>query len=201
MKQKEQAPDDRKNHRTETMRLAQNSSQLLIIDPQTRLVPAIKSPHDYLQRILQLVKISGALNIPTWATEHCADKIGPLCPEVSSFLEPGQILSKRTFGALDEPHISERLTETERNQFVICGVEAHVCVMQTALGLLRAGCEVFLAADACGSRFPEDRELAFRRLEQAGAVLTSVESVAFEWIGSGDHPAFRSILSLLKERG
>jgi nicotinamidase-related amidase len=85
-------------------------------------------------------------------------------------------------------------------QVVVAGCEAHVCLLQTALGLRRAGFETFVVADACGSRSPADRALALQRLAQAGAVIASTEMVAFEWLDDCRHPSFRTVLERIKQR-
>jgi nicotinamidase-related amidase len=107
------------------------------------------------------------------------------------------VIEKITFACTKEPTFTQRMTTLNRPQAVVAGIESHVCVLQTCLGLLAAGTEVFVVEDACSSRHPNDLALAMDRLRTAGAAVVSTEMVLFEWLGRGDDPQFRTILQQL----
>lgn len=138
--------------------------------------------------------------IPVLATEHCPNDIGPLIDRLRDTLKPDELFAKTRFGAVDHPEFAARLARTSRSQIVIAGMEAHVCVMQTALGIVAAGYEAFVVADAVGSRSarPTDRTLALERMHDAGCTLVGTETLLFEWTGAGDDHAFRDVLALVK---
>ena len=138
--------------------------------------------------------------IPRFATEHLADRVGRTIPRLRGRFAPGAIFAKSRFGALDHADFAAMLVATGRSQVVVCGMETHVCVMQTALGLASAGYGVFVVGDAAGSRpgRQDDRRWALERMSDAGCIVAGTETVLFEWAGSGDDPAFREVLALVK---
>lgn len=172
---------------------------VLIVDAQTRLLPAIGGGAAVLAALDRLARAADLLDVPIWATEHCADAIGPTDPLLAGRLGRDRILAKRHFDATREAGVAQALSALERPVAVVAGVEAHVCVAQTALGLGRKGWRVAVAEDACGSRHASDREAGLARLRAAGAVPVTVEALIFEWMRSADHPAFRDGLSIIKE--
>jgi len=173
---------------------------LLIVDAQTRLMPVIDQREQRIKAIGRLLRIADLVAVPVVATEHCSDAIGPTDPVLQAQAKTIRVVQKRTFDATYEPEFDEVLGRIGRRKVVICGAEAHVCVAQTALGLLGLGYSVFLVEDAAGSRHQNDRAAGLGRLRQAGCVPMTVESVAFEWLGSADHHAFKSVLGIIKER-
>lgn len=181
-------------------RIDRARSLLLVVDIQARLAPHVEDDEAILARTLALIAAAKRFGIPALATEHAADAIGPLVPPVRGRLADGDILAKRCFAATDEPGFDAWLRARGRPQVVVAGMEAHVCVMQTALGLASAGYETFVVADAVGSR-PQrrlDRTLALARLQEAGCTLAGTDTVLFEWTRAADDPAFREILPLVK---
>lgn len=199
--------------------------QLVLVDYQTRLMPAI---HDH-QRVLQKAAlVAGAarlLDVPVWATTQCADKLGGVVPQLSGFA--GNALDKWSFDACqdglldrlmpaapahDAPrggnarsmpkHLRKAKEEPEqaapRQIIVLAGVEAHVCLLQTALGLIEQELDVWVVSDASGSRRERDCDAAFDRLAGNGVELVTAEMVAFEWLGAADHPHFEQVLELVK---
>ena len=181
-------------------RISRERSVLLVVDIQTRLAPHILDHEALRLRVQALIEAARRFAIPRVATEHCAGQIGPLVEELRSAFSPGEIFAKTRFGAADDPDFVARLARTGRTQIVVAGMEAHVCVLQTALGLLANGYEVFAVADAIGSRAARraDRTLALDRVRAAGGTLVGTETVLFEWTGAGDDPAFRDVLALVK---
>lgn len=172
---------------------------VLLIDAQTRLVPAIGQGDEVVSAMDRLARAAGILGVPVRATEHCAEAIGPTVPLLGDRLESDQILAKRHFDATREPGLADALKALDRPIAAVAGVEAHVCVAQTAIGLGRLGWRVAVVEDACGSRREEDRATGLARLRAAGAVPVTVETLIFEWLESADHPAFREALGIVKE--
>ncbi len=170
-------------------------SLLLVVDVQTRLHPAIHDGAAALARAARLVAIARLLSIPAWGTEHCPDALGPLHPALRDDLD--RVFAKTRFDACGAPGLIEALPP-DRPEVILCGYEAHVCVLQTALGLIGRGHRVLLARDAAGSRDPADRDAGFARLAAAGVEFITTEMAAFEWLGDATHPRFREVLRLIK---
>ena len=182
------------------MRIARDDSALLVIDIQSKLAPHVAGHEQLIRRTQALLDAADPFGIPTLLTEHCPAQIGPVIEPVRRRFVGGSIFGKTCFGAADHPEFVDLLRQTGRKTVVVSGMEAHVCVMQTALGLRAHGYEVVVVGDAVGSRGARqlDRELALRRMEQAGCVLAGTETVLFEWTGSGADPHFRAILAAVK---
>ena len=173
-------------------------SQLILVDHQERLMPAITDGATVLARASRLAELARALGVPVTGTEQSPDKLGPLPTSLRAAC--GQVLAKTHFDACAAGLLEavQAAAAAGRHQLVVAGCEAHVCLLQTVLGLRRAGHEVWVAADACGSRAPADRELALRRLEAAGVRLVSTEMVGFEWVRHAGHAQFRMLQSLVR---
>ena len=177
------------------MLIGRTTSQLLLIDMQERLVPAVSNGEAVVGAAARLLSAARILDVPVLVTEHMADKIGPTVPDLN--VRPKEIFAKSSFSAGRQTGFRDLL---RHRQVIVCGTEAHVCVMQTALELHDAGFAVAIVEDAVGSRFTEDRDIALRRMESAGLARVSAEMVMFEWLGAGDHPAFSDVLAIIKQR-
>lgn len=174
--------------------LATTGSALLAIDLQARLMPAIAGGDAVLRNVGRLVKAARRLAVPVLFTEQNPRGLGATAPELAP--QPGEVAEKMSFDALRAAGLEGRL-DAER-ALVVAGCEAHVCVLQTVLGLLAAGRKVYVVADAVGSRDPENRRLALDRMARHGAEIVSTEMVLFEWLGDANHPDFREIVALIK---
>jgi nicotinamidase-related amidase len=185
---------------TSIRRLDRARSVLLVIDIQERLAPHVLDHEAILARTLALIAAAARFGIPAIATEHAAERIGALLPAVRDSLAAEGVFAKHCFSATDEPGFDTWLRARKRPQVVLTGMEAHVCVMQTALGLASAGYEPFVVADAVGSRAErgEDRTLALARMRDSGCTLAGTDTVLFEWTRAADDPAFRDVLPLVK---
>lgn len=170
---------------------------LVIVDLQGRLMPAIHEGQQVLEQNLRLARIAHLLGIPVIGTEQNPDKLGPNADMIKALCR--QTLHKMHFGACADglPQLLQELAP-ERRQIVVTGCEAHVCMLQTAVGLLEHGYEVIIAIDAVGSRQATSREAALARLDKLGAQLLTVEMLAFEWLRDCRHPQFREALALIK---
>ena len=180
-------------------RLDRDRSQLIIIDVQERLAPHVEGSEALIARCEALIAAATSFGIPKVLTEHCPAQIGTVVPRLRSRFEAGEIFVKSFFAATDHTEFASRLVQG-RDQLVVAGMEAHVCVMQTVLGLAAIGFEMFVAADAVGSRGvrQEDRRYALERMRAAGCTLVGTETLLFEWTRSGDDAAFRHTLGIVK---
>lgn len=170
-------------------------SHLLVIDFQARLIPAIPDSAPIIQNANRLLSVARRLGVAVSYTEQNPKGLGTTLPELAP--EAGEaVLHKMSFDACRTPEAAAHLTGDA--DLVVMGCEAHVCVLQTVLGLLSAGRKVYIVADAIGSRMEENRRAALGRMERHGAEIVTTEMVVFEWLASAEHPDFRAILNLLK---
>jgi len=168
---------------------------LLLVDLQQRLMPAIDDGETVVARAVRLAEAARLLDVPVRATEQNPAGLGPTVAPLAAY--PQAILAKTTFSATGDPGFPALLPAGAR-EIVVAGCEAHVCVLQTALGLLTLGHRVLVAADAVGSRDPADRAAALDRARQHGAEIVTSEMVLFEWLRDSRHPKFREVQNLLK---
>jgi nicotinamidase-related amidase len=178
-------------------RLSAAHSVLLIVDMQASLMPVIDQADARMAAAKRLADAAKLLDIPVLATEHLANKLGHTVESLRSDIQ--SVCHKTHFDGTKEEHF-EAFMPAGRPQVVVVGAEAHVCVMQTALGVLQSGREVWMATDACGSRHDGDREAGLARLARAGAQLVSAEMVMFEWLVHAEHPKFREVLAVIKSK-
>lgn len=174
------------------MLIRADHSMLLLIDLQERLAPAIRDIDAVLRHNLWLVAVAQRLAVPVAATVQYPAGLGPMVPTLTARIPVEDVVEKIHFSAVADGCL-EALSGFSRRQVVLTGTEAHVCVLQTALDLLAIGKEVFVVAEAVGSRRPEDRELALERLRQEGCRIVSREMVAFEWLHKAGSDIFREI--------
>jgi len=171
---------------------------LVLVDFQGRLAEIVDRSELVVPNVVRLVKGCQALEMPILATLQVPDKLGPVIPELREALGDQQIVSKEAFSALREPEFMLALRQSGRTQFLLTGIEAHVCVLQTGLDLLDAGYQVHVLSDGVFSRTAENHDLSLQRLHDAGATVSSVEIALFELIRTSRHPAFRTISKLVK---
>lgn len=174
-----------------------NASSLVLVDYQARLMPAIHGADDVVARALVLARAAALLAVPVLGTEENPERLGPNIDTLARLCV--QTVPKMHFDACEDGLLAALDARApRRRQVVIAGCEAHVCMLQTALGLLRAGREVYVVENASGSRRPLDHAAAMRRLAQAGATIVSHEMVLFEWLHDCRHPRFREVQALVK---
>lgn len=173
-------------------------SVLVLIDIQARLAPSIAGHADIERRSVILAQAAGKLGVPVFLTEHCAEAIGPTVPALRGLVPASSLIGKRHFSAMAEPALPEAIGQLGRPQVLLGGMESHVCVLQTAMGILEAGFDCWYVADAAGSRYAEDKRAAEMRLAAAGVRMVTTEMVLFEWLGGADHPEFRAVHGLIK---
>lgn len=174
------------------MRLDPSSSLLAVVDVQDRLLPVIPDAATLVARVERLVVAAGLLGVRTVVTEQYPRGLGRTAARLLPHLPEPQ--EKLAFSAAGCPGLADTGDATA---VVLCGLETHVCIAQTALDLLARGTLVFLVVDAVASRHAIDRETALARLWGAGAIPVTSEAVLFEWCRSADHPAFQSVRRLV----
>jgi nicotinamidase-related amidase len=202
------------------MLLELEQSQLVLVDYQLRLMPAMLEGEAVLANALRLAQMAATLELPTFLTEQNPSKLGETIPalrEALAVTEP-RILAKMQFSAVEEglsewlrpptkpiqgnarslPKHLQKQGSAQRDTIVIAGCEAHVCLLQTALDLLEDEFDVWVVTDACSSRTERNRDAAFDRLAGAGVELVTTEMVAFEWLRTAEHPEFKVIQALIK---
>lgn len=203
------------------MLLDSEASQLVLVDYQVRLMPVLFDNHAAIANAVRLAQMAHALQVPAFVTEQNPSKLGATVPELQAVLTPlaARVLSKMQFSAVEEglgewlrppakpvqgnarslpKHLQKPVGGAQRDTIVLAGCEAHVCLLQTALDLLEDEFDVWVVTDACTSRTERNRDAAFDRLAGAGAELVTTEMVAFEWLRSAEHPAFKEVQGFIK---
>jgi nicotinamidase-related amidase len=171
---------------------------LLVVDVQEKLLSKIPGYRRLETNIQYLLDAARLLDMTTQATEQYPKGLGSTVPTLAARLP--QRPDKVAFSSCAIPSILEGFHTAARPKIVVCGIETHVCILHTALDLLAANFRVYLPVDAIGARYEIDHATALRRLEQAGAILTTTEGCLFEWIGGAGHPRFKDISRLVQER-
>ena len=171
---------------------------LLVIDVQEKLLPLIPDARAVVRNAAFLVDAAKLLGMPVQATEQYPRGLGATAPELAARLPERP--DKTAFSCCAIPAVVEALHRGACPKVVLAGLETHVCVLNTALDLLALDFRVYVAIDAVGARFRVDHATALRRMEQAGAVLTTSEGCVFEWVGGAGHPRFKDISRLVQDR-
>ena len=202
------------------MLLELEESQLVLIDYQARLMPAMHEAGPALANARRLSQLAALLEVPQFYTEQNPSGLGATVPELLDVLRTGraQYLPKMQFSAVEEglgellrpparapqgnarslPKHLQKPAPEARGTIVLAGCEAHICLLQTALDLAEDEFDVWVVTDACSSRTERNRDAAFDRLAGAGVELVSTEMVAFEWLRTAEHPAFREAQALIR---
>lgn len=195
-----------------------DESQLVLVDFQPRLQVAMHEAEAVWANASRLAQAARLLDVPVWGTEQNPSKLGALSPELRDVCQ--RVLAKMQFSAVEEGlaewlqpapaaprgnarslprHLQKPQPEQSgRKSIVLAGVEAHVCLLQTALDLLDEEFEVWVVTDACASRTERNRDAAYDRLAGAGAELVTTEMVLFEWLRTAEHPDFKAVQALIK---
>jgi len=179
-----------------TQRLTGQHGALLVVDLQDKLLGLIPDGDRVVAKTVALIRGARALGLPVWATEQYPRGLGPSAAAIAELVPDRP--AKTTFHCCGVPQLLEQLYGRNIRHVTVAGIEAHVCVAQTVLELLDMGFRVQVPADAVASRHAMDWEFALRRLERAGAVVSTTESVLFEWTERSDRPEFKAISELIK---
>lgn len=181
------------------MLMSSKRASLVVVDAQERLVPAMSDPERVTRNIAILIKAARELSVPILATEQYPRGLGRTLPEISDLLPPSaDPIEKVDFSCLDEPAFAAALKTLDRDQIILCGVEAHVCVLQTAIRARALGLNVFVVADASSSRAAESAERAYDRLRDEGVAVVTTEMVVFEWLRRAGGPSFKTLSGLVR---
>lgn len=172
------------------------ASALLVVDFQARLMPAIEDGATAIANARRLLDVAALLDVPVRFTEQNPRGLGGTVPELAHACAEGNVLHKMTFDACRAGGRLDWLPD--RPSIVVTGCEAHVCVLQTVLGLLDAGRRVYVAQDAIGSRRAESKAAAIERMARHGAEIVTAEMVIFEWLVTAEHPRFREVSRLVR---
>ena len=175
------------------MRIEANKSCLLVVDIQERLAPAIHQSDDIIANAGWLIKVAREVDVPVRITEQYPQGLGSTVAPLRSLVVDEELLEKVHFSCMESDPIRRQFASLGRQQIVMAGTEAHVCVLQSALALVRDGYDVFVVADAVSSRKPRDAELALERMRDAGVGIVTREMVAFEWLYRADTELFRRV--------
>jgi len=179
-------------------RLRPDDTALLVIDVQSRLLPTIHRWEVLRDHCALLLRMAAALDLPALVTEQYPSGLGPTVPEVAAVVPPGTpVIQKTRFSAL-VPSVEDHLQGIGRGTVLVCGIEAHICVLQTVLDLRAGGREVFFVTDAISAGQRAQIAPAYRRMERAGAVPTGILSSLYELMADKRHPAFARGLDLAK---
>jgi nicotinamidase-related amidase len=174
------------------MLMSAGSSSLLVVDVQERLLHHVHGWQQLLGNVTWLVRMAKRVGVPVMATEQYPKGLGHTNSELAKELPPGAVAQKVHFSCASAQCLTG-LSGAERAQVIVCGMEAHVCVQQTALELCWQGKQVFVVADSVGSRNPADKDLALQRMRGHGIEIVSREMVAFEWLRQAGTPLFKEI--------
>lgn len=169
-------------------------SLLLVIDFQSRLMPAIHDGEAAIRNAGRLVEMAKLAEVPRLFTEQNAKGLGSTVEDLP--VDEGQLIHKQFFDACRAEGFLERIPAD--GHIIVAGCEAHVCVLQTVLRLLAPSRRIFVVRNAIGSRRPEDKEAAIARMERHGAEIVTAEMVVFEWLQTAEHPRFRQAMALIK---
>ena len=178
--------------------LNREQTALVVVDTQEKLLPAVHDPDTVLRNIRILVEGAKVLGVPVLVAEQYPRGLGPTVAALSDALGDARRYPKLSFSCLGDDAFLAALESLDRAQVLICGVEAHVCVLQTALDVLEHGWMAAVAADATSSRNSRHCDLALDRLRRAGAVVTSAESALFEMLAVAGTDSFKAISRLVK---
>ena len=178
--------------------IRREQSLLLIVDIQEKLAPAILHADVVVANAAKLIRAANHLNVPILASEQYPQGLGRMIPALRELLPTDSLFDKTHFSCLGEAGVADRLRQQQRKQIIICGMEAHVCVLQTAMDIKAAGFAAVIVADAVSSRRAESRDLAFARMRDADIAIVNTEMVLFEWLGQAGTSEFKALLPLIK---
>jgi nicotinamidase-related amidase len=174
---------------------------LIIVDMQEKLLPAVHGWQEVLSVVRTLADACLIIDIPIVITEHCPERIGGTVPELSAVRDTATVVRKAHFNVMADAEAPGIIGRLGRRRPILCGTEAHVCVLQSALGLARHGYQTAIVSDAVGSRKIADRDAAISRARASGVAVVSAEMVLFELLERGDSDEFRRVLPLIKALG
>lgn len=174
------------------MLMSAENGSLLVVDVQDKLLHHVHGWQGLLQNVIWLVRVARKVGVPVMATEQYPKGLGHTTPELAREFPDGAVVDKLHFSCAAAQCLPG-LPGSDRPQVVVCGMESHVCVLQTVIELKAAGKDVFVVGDSVGSRSPADKDFALDRMRDHGIEVVSREMVAFEWLRKAGTPLFKEI--------
>jgi len=171
---------------------------IVIVDVQGKLAQLMHARDALFKNIQILIKAAKTLHIPILWCQQAPEALGPTVPEIARLLSDIQPINKTCFSCCAEEQFNSRLTSIKRNQLLLCGIEAHVCIYQTAVELQKKGYQVSVISDAVSSRTFENKQIALNNMVLKGITISSTEMALFELLKTADHPQFRQVAKLIK---
>lgn len=180
------------------MLIRASESALIVIDMQERLVPAMQAPARTLRNTRLLLTAAQEMDVPVLLTEQYPEGLGRTVPEIASAAGDAPVLPKLHFSCMEDAGFARAFRALGRGQAVIAGMEAHICVMQTAASLIEDGVQVFVVSDATASRTAESERACIDRLQAIGAGIVTTEMAVYEWLGRAGTDSFRRLLKVIR---
>jgi nicotinamidase-related amidase len=180
------------------MRILQNETAAVLIDFQERLLPHIYEGENMLQNCLRLIKGMQILSVPIIITQQYTRGLGPTVPAIIQIIPELNYIEKISFSCYEEVAFKEEITLLGKQNIILCGIESHVCVLQTCIDLLEAGLKPVIVEDCVSSRKSHDKIVAIERMRQEGARITTMESLLFELTRYAGNELFKRISGIVK---
>jgi nicotinamidase-related amidase len=171
---------------------------LVVVDVQGKLAQLMANREALFKNIQTLTRCAQILGVPILWCQQVPQALGPTVPEIAELLTGAEPIDKSSFSCCGEPRFTDRLQSLDRKQVLLCGIETHVCIYQTAIDLLAQNCRVTVVADAVSSRTAENKQIALDRLAAEGAAVACTEMVLFELLRTAQHPHFKEIARLVR---
>lgn len=180
------------------MRIVQNATAAVIIDIQEKLLPHMHDGENILHNCLKLIEGLQILSVPMIVTQQYTKGLGSTVPPIVHMFSDFKYIEKLSFSCCDEPSFAEQLKSLRKSNIIICGIETHVCVLQTCVDLINAGFKPVIIEDCVSSRKPNDKHLALERMRQEGASITTLETILFEITRYAGNEQFKKISRIVK---
>ncbi len=171
---------------------------LVVVDLQGKLAQLMHDKHDLFKNVQILIKAAKLLDIPILWCQQSPDALGQTLPQIAELLDDNEPINKASFSCCGSEQFNERLNSLNRHQPILCGIETHVCIYQTAAELLEKGFDVSVVADAVSSRTLENKHIALEKMKNSRVNITSTEMAIFELLKTAEHPQFKKIAKLVK---
>lgn len=178
--------------------LNQDKTGLVIVDIQGKLATLVQDSDQLIDNTVTMVNAARILGLPTVWLEQIPDKLGPTAEPLRDALDPLEPIAKTSFGGCGDPRFMDAVENANVDNWLICGIETHICVYQTALGLVHRGYGVEVVTDGTSSRDPASKEMALNKMAAHGVGMTGVEMSLYELMGDCKVPEFRDVLQLIK---
>ena len=170
----------------------------MLVDYQERFIPVLHNNNETIKHIKLLLSGSNIYKVPILVSEHVPEKLGPTICELKECLSDAEYFTKKTMSCCGQAGFIEKLKEKKISKVAVCGIEAHVCVLQTSLDLMNNGFQVHLVCDAITTRLSHNKDIAIQKISNAGGIVSSVETVLFEMAYEAGSEEFKKLQGLFK---